>query len=561
MVNVRIDLRDVGGEPTGKYAKRRDSVTVWAPTFRPASTGDYTVGPSPRTHYFDNSGRVTLSNIEEGPLVVQFDVRQMDGQDTFNVNVPGGTGTVSLRELLADQYEYTPVVISEARRILAASRTLLQQAQEARDGIGGDAEKALSRVRQSVNQLIDETKGQLDKVAKEVEANAAAAGERAQSAGSAATVAKKHLDGANNALKLAQEIQTQVGEVLGEVQSLKEEAGTSSTSAASSAQAAAQSKVDAGDFATAAGREAKAAETSAGDASKHLEDMKAIVDTTRWEDDVLFINGKPSPSLRGPKGDPGKSGASDWTAIDGKPTTFPPDAHTHKVADIADFPTIDTGVKPSVVVKRWKSGQISVPTQPDADSAAASKSYVDTTVDRIVDIPTNADLNTYTTTGRYHQPASANAGKGKNYPEPVAGLLEVFNSGAMTYQRYTGYGKDGKQYWRGRYQKTWGEWVQVANQKQLDEFVKIATELSVTVGDLQGSVENQLANFVPRSDMVQYAKTSALADYAKSSALTSYATKKELEEAIGKGGGGIRMEVVDYAPTLFEQDVLYLVRD
>ena len=175
MVNIKIDLKDVGGEPTGKHAKGYDSVTVWAPTFRPASVGDYTIAPSPRKHYFNNSGQLTLENIAEGPLVMQFDVRQMDGQDTFNVNVPGGSGSVSLRELLADQYEYTPVVISEARRILSESRLLLDNVKSTRTGMSGDISKALERLKQSTDANIAAAKEDLDALIKQAEDSAEAA--------------------------------------------------------------------------------------------------------------------------------------------------------------------------------------------------------------------------------------------------------------------------------------------------------------------------------------------------------------------------------------------------
>ncbi|WP_305138009.1 hypothetical protein [Corynebacterium hiratae] len=219
-----------------------------------------------------------MANVEEGPLVVQFDVRQMDGQDTFNVNVPGGSGSVSLRELLADQYEYTPVVISEARRILAESKSLLSQAQTARAGIGGDVEKALTRVQQRTTTIVEEAKGQLDGVVKSVKSDAESAGKSAQSAGSAATIAKQHLDGANTALKSAQGIQTKVGEILGEVQSLKEEASTSSTSAAGSAGEAKKSQEAAKSSEAAAGKDAQAAKESAADANKYLSEMKTVAE-------------------------------------------------------------------------------------------------------------------------------------------------------------------------------------------------------------------------------------------------------------------------------------------
>lgn len=79
-------------------------------------------------------------------------------------------------------------------------------------------------------------------------------------------------------------------------------------------------------------------------------------------------------------------------------------------------------------------------------------------------IPGKKDLNTYTTTGIYHQGTDANARSGTNYPPDVgAGLLEVFNpDGAMTYQRYTRYGNNNTVWTRGLYNKNWSPWKQVS---------------------------------------------------------------------------------------------------
>lgn len=126
---VKIDLRDHAGVPAGGAGMRRDRVTVWAPTFRPATGGDWTVGPQPVDYYFED-GVVNIPDVDAGPLVVRFDVDQMDGVDTFTVTVPAGDGVISMRELLADQYEYAPIVISEARRVLAEARVLLEQSQD-----------------------------------------------------------------------------------------------------------------------------------------------------------------------------------------------------------------------------------------------------------------------------------------------------------------------------------------------------------------------------------------------------------------------------------------------
>lgn len=60
--------------------------------------------------------------------------------------------------------------------------------------------------------------------------------------------------------------------------------------------------------------------------------------------------------------------------------------------------------------------------------------------------------------GIYRQGASASATIARGYPEGVAGLLEVFQSTNMTWQRYTTYGNTAHVYTRGWYQDVWGPW-------------------------------------------------------------------------------------------------------
>ena len=73
------------------------------------------------------------------------------------------------------------------------------------------------------------------------------------------------------------------------------------------------------------------------------------------------------------------------------------------------------------------------------------------------DIPGSADLNTYTTPGFYHQNTNANATSGTNYPNTVAGMLEVMADGTMVYQRYTVY-SSGQIYTRSYYNGAWYAW-------------------------------------------------------------------------------------------------------
>lgn len=100
---------------------------------------------------------------------------------------------------------------------------------------------------------------------------------------------------------------------------------------------------------------------------------------------------------------------------------------------------------------------------PAGDSYAANKAYVD-----IWQVPTalassGTDLNNYTTTGTWHQSGNGGASAGTNYPVGLAGLLEVFGSGSMVYQRYTEY-NTGIIHSRSKYASTWSPWSEVAQE-------------------------------------------------------------------------------------------------
>ncbi|EGT5594903.1 hypothetical protein B7O34_10145 [Corynebacterium striatum] len=134
-------------------------------------------------------------------------------------------------------------------------------------------------------------------------------------------------------------------------------AKASQDAAAGSASSAKQSESNAAAFKNAADSSASDAATSAGSAKKSEDAAKAaqarseeIASSTSWDGDKLTVNGKTSPSLRGPKGDKGETGsvenvswddisgkpdlASTWEQVKGKPESFPPAPHTHTTAQV-----------------------------------------------------------------------------------------------------------------------------------------------------------------------------------------------------------------------------------
>lgn len=125
---------------------------------------------------------------------------------------------------------------------------------------------------------------------------------------------------------------------------------------------------------------ASSATQAAGSATSAKQDADRaanIASSTSWSGDRLTVNGKTSPSLRGPKGDPGTSGASTWDAVTGKPSTFPPSTHSHKMADISDMPTVSDTVSNRTIVQRSEDGVIRA-ADPQGPNNVTTQRYVDT---------------------------------------------------------------------------------------------------------------------------------------------------------------------------------------
>jgi len=91
-----------------------------------------------------------------------------------------------------------------------------------------------------------------------------------------------------------------------------------------------------------------------------------------------------------------------------------------------------------------------------------------------------ADLNTYTTTGIWHQNLNAYAESGTNYPVPLAGMLRVYADDNMVYQEYFAYAT-GATYIRKYYFETWYPWYQVYDSGHPPSFGDVAVDGTLTI--------------------------------------------------------------------------------
>lgn len=215
---------------------------------------------------------------------------------------------------------------------------------------------------QTLRQVVSAAKVADDATQREIEKLAAQAVELVDSS---VANAKKAQDGASRAetaegnAKWSAELAT----------SYSDSAGQASSAASSSASNAATSESNA---AKSASQAAGSAESAKADADRAAN----IASSTSWNGDKLTVNGKTSPSLRGPKGD---SGASTWDDITGKPSTFPPRGHMHRKADITDLPSFAEGIVEGSIPIRGSDGTFFV-RAPQKAGHVATKSYVDTAV-------------------------------------------------------------------------------------------------------------------------------------------------------------------------------------
>ena len=280
---------------------------------------------------------------------------------------------------------------------------------QAWDDLRGESSSSLSEIRSKAAQAA-ESAGAASKsaaAAKASESNAAAS--KSAAASSAVAAGKSESNAASSAAAAKQSETAAAGSASG-ASSSAAAAKTSESNAASSASSAKQSENSAAAFKNAADSSASDAATSAGNAKKSEDAAKAaqarseeIATSTSWDGDKLTVNGKTSPSLRGPKGDKGETGSVEnvsWDDISNKPAVFLPDKHTHTMAQVTgldnalagktDKAYVDAqdakqltaseveakGASPAAgkVVRRDSAGQVLVPTAAGGNNTAVSRS-------------------------------------------------------------------------------------------------------------------------------------------------------------------------------------------
>ena len=310
MTKITGSLASVNSVPT------EGTVLLRALDLRPGST--FAVTGEPKITVIQ-AGRFVIEDVEPGP--VQLTIQGNGVTHDVRVDVPD-EDEVDFLDLLEDVYEWEPAQVSAVK--LAA-----REARKAADEAGRIA---------SAFRGAEQLEGWAESASESAASAMQSAGEAAGSAGAAAGSAAEAAVSAGEAADSAAVATERAGAAESSATSAAgsaESAGVAAGRAESSAAGAAASESAAGAAATSAGR-------SATEASAHADRAESVVDSVSWDDDRLTVAGKTSPSLRGPKGDrgePGEPGASTWDAISGRPEAYPPEAHTHVMADITDLPS------------------------------------------------------------------------------------------------------------------------------------------------------------------------------------------------------------------------------
>lgn len=159
----------------------------------------------------------------------------------------------------------------------------------------------------------DKTMGAFESQAAQVAKDAEASGKYASAAKSSASAAASSASkvagiDANTSrdAAAAKDSATRAESAAGNAKTSETNAASSASGAKSSASAASSSAVKAATSEQNATKSASAASGSANSARQDADRAANIANSTSWSGDKLTVNGKTSPSLRGPKGDPGE---------------------------------------------------------------------------------------------------------------------------------------------------------------------------------------------------------------------------------------------------------------
>lgn len=221
--------------------------------------------------------------------------------------------------------------------------------------------------------------------------------------------------------------------------------------------------------------------------------------------DVQSVNGK-TGNVQLKKADVGLGNVNN-TADSDKPEATASVRGLMPAADKAKLNNATSSATGSQLAMRDSSGgisfkQVTLSDAPTSPGHTATKSYVDDEVSQRVKVlgalVSGVDLNDLVENAVGVQTASANAKSELNYPESIAGAIQVITASSMVYQYYTTYATaTTKIYWRTKTAETWGGWKQLVDTAMLDAEIAAAKKYAEDRFDLVagGKSVNQLTDW------------------------------------------------------------------
>lgn len=232
-----------------------------------------------------------------------------DGEVTFTA-LPGPAVLALISQGRA--VDTIPIVVGESDE--QSLRDVVRAAQVVDDSTQREIEKLSAEMMEALDSAREEaTAAQGHAKTAEGHANTAqeqvsAARGQAEAAASSAEEAKGHASTAEGHASRAQQSAEESGRAADRAEGARSEARAAWDGAKEARDAAEGHASTAEGHATAAASSAGDAEGAAGRADESAQQVREIAESTRWDGDQVTVNGKQSPHLRGPQGDPGPKG-------------------------------------------------------------------------------------------------------------------------------------------------------------------------------------------------------------------------------------------------------------
>lgn len=314
MKTLLIDVADFGGEWS-----EDDFLYLYAPRLRgSAGTAGRVISTAKRREPLSR-GKASISNVEPGPLVVEFHCRNIRAGYRAEVVIPDGTGSVTLRSVMESQFTYSPPVVSAVQRSADKAAEAHKGAISAKLGAEQAREQAESTVSDAIRSNADRIRSS---VASDAEKAASASGKAEQ----ARDAAQGHASAAESARNAAQGHASTAGDHAQDASGHAQAAASSKSEADKAAVRAEGARTEARknwDNARAAQTGAEQARdaaqghanvaesarnTASTQATKSENAANRLWDSVSWRGDRLSVAGRQSDPLTGPTGPRGATG-------------------------------------------------------------------------------------------------------------------------------------------------------------------------------------------------------------------------------------------------------------